>query len=163
MLWGRNSWTRILSIVGRSLFWHVSFNSLLGEKLCNCTRLELLFRDAQHAIPAVLLVLLGQLHISNPISVAVNEVFGNRERLVLASASSVARSSAASSSSSDLETAMESWWTKHETIKENNGTATNVYLTNAPVRWEFTEITRASCSLLASSSQTKELGDVAKL
>ncbi|KFP54853.1 Periodic tryptophan protein 1, partial [Cathartes aura] len=39
---------------------------------------------------------------------AVNEVFGNRERLVLASASSVACSSMAGSSSNDLETAMES-------------------------------------------------------
>ncbi|KFP67284.1 Periodic tryptophan protein 1, partial [Cariama cristata] len=39
---------------------------------------------------------------------AVNEVFGNRERLVLASASSVACSSTAGSSSNDLETAMES-------------------------------------------------------
>ncbi|XP_059672410.1 periodic tryptophan protein 1 homolog isoform X1 [Gavia stellata] len=39
---------------------------------------------------------------------AVNEVFGNRERLVLASANSVACSSMASSSSNDSETAMES-------------------------------------------------------
>ncbi|KFZ63516.1 Periodic tryptophan protein 1, partial [Podiceps cristatus] len=39
---------------------------------------------------------------------AVNEVFGNRERLVLASASSVACSSTAGSSSNDSETAMES-------------------------------------------------------
>ncbi|XP_017678908.1 PREDICTED: periodic tryptophan protein 1 homolog isoform X2 [Lepidothrix coronata] len=39
---------------------------------------------------------------------AVNEVFGNRERLVLASANSVASSSTASRSSNDSETAMES-------------------------------------------------------
>ncbi|KFQ52561.1 Periodic tryptophan protein 1, partial [Pelecanus crispus] len=39
---------------------------------------------------------------------AVNEVFGNRERLVLASANSVACSSVAGSSSNDSETAMES-------------------------------------------------------
>ncbi|XP_009069894.1 PREDICTED: periodic tryptophan protein 1 homolog, partial [Acanthisitta chloris] len=39
---------------------------------------------------------------------AVNEVFGNRERLVLASASSVGHSSTASRSSNNLETAMES-------------------------------------------------------
>ncbi|XP_051640565.1 periodic tryptophan protein 1 homolog isoform X2 [Manacus candei] len=39
---------------------------------------------------------------------AVNEVFGNRERLVLASANSMASSSTASRSSNDLETAMES-------------------------------------------------------
>ncbi|XP_074436700.1 periodic tryptophan protein 1 homolog [Larus michahellis] len=39
---------------------------------------------------------------------AVNEVFGNRERHVLASASSVASSSTAGSSSNDSETAMES-------------------------------------------------------
>ncbi|XP_075012700.1 periodic tryptophan protein 1 homolog isoform X2 [Calonectris borealis] len=39
---------------------------------------------------------------------AVNEVFGNRERLVLASANSVACSSMAGSSSNDSETAMES-------------------------------------------------------
>ncbi|XP_068859034.1 periodic tryptophan protein 1 homolog [Aphelocoma coerulescens] len=39
---------------------------------------------------------------------AVNEVFGNRERLILASANSVASSSWAGSSSNDLETAMES-------------------------------------------------------
>lgn len=39
---------------------------------------------------------------------AVNEVFGNRERLILASANSVASSSRAGSSSNDLETAMES-------------------------------------------------------
>ncbi|XP_009084670.1 periodic tryptophan protein 1 homolog [Serinus canaria] len=39
---------------------------------------------------------------------AVNEVFGNRERLILASANTVASSSTASSSSNDLETAMES-------------------------------------------------------
>ncbi|NXA47740.1 PWP1 protein, partial [Nothocercus julius] len=39
---------------------------------------------------------------------AVNEVFGNRERLVLAGANTVARSSLASSSSNNAETAMES-------------------------------------------------------
>ncbi|KFQ18751.1 Periodic tryptophan protein 1, partial [Merops nubicus] len=39
---------------------------------------------------------------------AVNEVFGNRERHVMAAASSVASSSTAGSSSNDLETAMES-------------------------------------------------------
>lgn len=40
--------------------------------------------------------------------VAVNEVFGNRERLVLAGANSAALSSLASSSSNNSETAMES-------------------------------------------------------
>ncbi|RMC03058.1 hypothetical protein DUI87_20251 [Hirundo rustica rustica] len=40
--------------------------------------------------------------------VSVNEVFGNRERLILASANSAASSSMASNSSNDLETAMES-------------------------------------------------------
>lgn len=44
----------------------------------------------------------------SPICVAVNEVFGNRERHVLASANSVACSSVAGSSSNNVETAMES-------------------------------------------------------
>lgn len=76
-----------------------------------------------------------------PVCVAVNDVFGNRERLILASANSAASSSTASSSSNDLETAMESWWTKDQKIKVINGTTTNLHSTNAPVWWEFMEMT----------------------
>lgn len=73
--------------------------------------------------------------------VAVNEVFGNRERLVLAGANSVACSSLAGSSSNSSETAMESWWTKPHKIKVTEGTAAQVYSTNSPVWRAFVEVT----------------------
>lgn len=80
-----------------------------GENFEICTRLGFPFRDVHRAIPAALLLPLRQQHVSNPlVCVAVNEVFGNRERHVLASANSAACSSTAGSSSNDSETAMES-------------------------------------------------------
>lgn len=74
--------------------------------------------------------------------VAVNEVFGNRERLVLAGANSVACSSLAGSSSNSSETAMESWRTKPHKIKVTEGTAAQVYSTTSPVWRAFVKVTR---------------------
>lgn len=73
--------------------------------------------------------------------VAVKEVFGNRERLVLAGTNSVACSSLAGSSSDSSEMAMESWWTKPHKLKVTEGTTAQVYSTNSPVWRAFVKVT----------------------
>lgn len=166
MLWGKNNRTCNWNIIGRQLFWPLNFNSLPGVrgKALKPHQVRLSIPWCSPGCTCCTPLSSGRVTCKqSPVCVAVNEVFGNRERLILASANSVASSSTAGSSSNDLETAMESWWTKHQQIKVINGTTTNVYSTNAPVWWEFMEMTLVSWNLQASSSQTEKDGGVVKL
>lgn len=166
MLWGKNNRTCNWSIICRQLFWPFSFNSFLGVRgrALKAQQVGISIPGCSPGCPCCTPLSSGTVTCQqSPVCVAVNEVFGNRERLILASANSVASSSTASSSSNDLETAMESWWTKHQQTKVINGTTTNVYSTNAPVQWEFMVIALLSYNLQTSSSQTKKGGGVDKL
>lgn len=100
-----------------------------GGKLWNCIRLGFPFYLFAMLYTCCNALLSGKVTSKQCLTcVAVNEVFGNRERLVLAgAANSAACSSLASSSSNNSETAMESWRTKPHKIKVIKGTTTRVF------------------------------------
>lgn len=155
MLWRKNNRTRNWSIICRQLFWPLASPLyLVRGRALKPQQVRISIPWCSPGCPCCTLSS-GSVRCKQfPVCVAVNEVFGNRERLILASANSVASSSTASSSSNDLETAMESWWTKHQRIKLIMELQLMCVL-QMPVWWELVERTLVSCSLRASSSQRK--------
>ena len=154
ILWGRNHRTcNLICFICVRLFWRVSFNSRLAlrGKALKLPQARISVPCCSPCCTCCIPLVSGRVTCKqSPVCVAVNEAFGNRERLVLASASSSgACGSAAGSSGSNSETAMETWRTKHHKIKVINGTTTNVHSTNPRlVRVHRNYLCLAICRLL---------------